>query len=361
MNNDTIKVGVIGTGGIAAQVHIPAYEAVPGVEIVAVADPNEGRVQRVAREHGIPNAFTDYRDLLSVDGIEVVSVCSPNAFHAQQSIAALDAGMNVLCEKPMATKLEDAEAMIEAAHKSGKLLMIGMTNRFRPDTQALKHYVEDGLLGDVYYIKAGWLRRTGIPGYGSWFTNKALSGGGSLLDIGVHYLDLAMWISGFSKPMTVSGVTFAKFGTRGKALGSWGADIFREGKQHFDVDDLASAFIRLESGAALTLEVSWAAYVAEQGEQYLKFMGTEGGAEISSRFGKDTTLRYFSEKHDLQYDSSVHVNSGQKPHWTEIAHFLRCVKGQEFPLVTLQESLTVAKILDGIYRSAESGTEVTIS
>ncbi len=360
MSSERIRVGVIGSGAIASQVHIPAYLSVPGVEIVGVADPKLERAEQVAAQYGIPRAFGDYRELLAEARPDVVSVCSPNAFHAEQSIAALEAGANVLCEKPMAIRLEDARAMLEAARRSGKLLMIGMTNRFRPDTATLRQYVADGLLGDVYYMKAGWLRRTGIPGYGSWFTNRQLSGGGSLLDIGVHYLDLALWIAGFPKPVSVSGMTFAKFGNRGKALGGWGADIYREGKQLFDVDDLATAFIRFENGSVLTLEVSWAAYVGEQGENYLRFLGTEGGAEISSRFGKDFPVRYYSEKHDLQYDSTVYVSPGQKTHWTEIAHFIACVRGEEQPLVTHDESLTVAKVLDGIYRSAESGEEVSL-
>lgn len=360
MNSTRFKIGVIGAGAIAAQVHIPAWQALSDTEIVGVVDAKLERAQEVAKKHGIANAFSDYRELLKVPGLDAVSVCSPNAFHAEQSIAALEAGINVLCEKPMAIKLADAEAMVAAAKRTGKLLMIGMTNRFRPDTEALRQYVADGLLGDVYYMKAGWLRRSGIPGYGSWFTNKDLAGGGCLLDIGVHFLDLALWVAGFPKPVSVTGTTFMEFGNRGKALGGWGADIYHQGKQRFDVDDLATAFIRLDNGAVLTLEVSWAAYVGDHGENYLKFLGTEGGAELSSRFGDNFPMRYYSEKNGHQYDSTIYVSPSKTPHWTEIAHFLNCVKGLEQPKVPLAESLIVAKVLDGIYRSAESGQEVSI-
>ncbi|NPV09729.1 MAG: Gfo/Idh/MocA family oxidoreductase [Anaerolineae bacterium] len=361
MADGKIRVGVIGAGAIASQVHIPAYLAVPGVEVVAVADPKEGRAQAVADRYGIPQAFTDYRDLIAGNGIDAVSICSPNAFHAEQTIAALEAGLHVLCEKPMSVRVPDAEAMIGTAARTGRVLLIGMTNRFRPDTAALRKYVEDGLLGEIYYLKAGWLRRTGIPGYGSWFTTRKLSGGGSLLDIGVHYLDLALWVAGFPKPVSVTGMTYAKFGPRGMALGNWGADIYREGKQTFDVDDLATAFIRFENGAVLTLEVSWAAYVSEQGENYLRFLGTEGGAEISSRYGKDYPVRYFGERHGTQYDSTIYVSPGQRPHWTEIAHFIACVRGECEPLVRHEEALTVARILNAIYESAESGETVKIA
>ncbi len=359
-SNNRIKVGVIGAGAIATHCHIPAYQALPDVEVVAVADATPGRAQEVAGKFGIARAFTDYRDLLAVDGLKVVSICSPNAFHAEQTIAALEAGINVLCEKPMAIAYDDAVRMVDTAKRTGKLLMIGMTNRFREDIQAMRQYAVDGLLGEIYYMKAGWLRRSGIPGYGSWFTNKKLSGGGSLLDIGVHFLDMALWIAGFPKPVAVTGATFAKFGPSGKALGNWGADIFRTGKQVFDVDDLATAFIRLENGAVLTLEVSWAAHVGEFGENYLRFLGTEGGMETASRFDKHYSVRYYSERHDHQYDQQLQVSAGDKNHWVEIAHFIDCVKGSAEPLVTFEQSLTVAKVLDGIYRSAELGREVAL-
>jgi len=357
--SDVIKVGVIGAGGIGSQVHIPAYKALPGVEIVAVADTNLERAQKVAKENGIPHAFADYRDLLALDGISVVSVCTPNAFHAQQSIAALEAGKNVLCEKPMAIRVEDANAMVETAKRTGKLLMIGLTNRFRADFQTMRQYVRDGLLGEIYYIKAGWLRRSGIPGYGSWFTNKDLAGGGCLLDIGVHFLDIAMWISGFPKPVSVSGTKFAKFGPRGKALGGWGADIYRSGNQRFDVDDLATAFIRMENGAVLALEVSWASHTGGEGENYVRIFGTDGGIEYASQY-TDYPVRYHSDRDGVEFDSIVHTTPTKVPHQVEIAHFLDCVRGKAQPLVPLDEAVTVAKILDGISRSAESGKEVAI-
>ena len=359
-SSNKVRVGVIGAGAIASHVHIPAFQSIPGVEVVAVADPKEGRAAEVARQHGIAHAFQDYRDLLAIGGLDVVSVCSPNAFHAEHSIAALEAGAHVLCEKPMALSTAEAMAMVEAAQRTGKLLMVGMTNRFRPELQALRRYVADGLLGELYYIKAGWLRRSGIPGYGSWFTTKRLAGGGCLLDIGVHFLDLALWIAGFPKPLSVCGVTFSKFGPRGKALGGWGADIHRGGTQVFDVEDLASAFIRLEGGAALVLEVSWASYVADGGEQYLRFLGTEGGAEMSSRFEPERPIRFYSERADVQFDAVLHTETVKMPHKLEIDHFLACVRGEAEPAILLNQSVMVTQVLEAIYRSAESGQLVSI-
>jgi len=355
-----IRIGIIGAGGIAQGAHIPGYQHVPGAKIVAIADPKEGRAAEVAAKFGIPNAYTSAEDLLAAGGLDAVSICSPNAFHAPQSIAALKAGLHVLCEKPMAINVPDAEAMIKTAKQTGKLLMIGMTNRFRPDTQTLKKFVDDGLLGNIYYAKAGWLRRSGIPGYGSWFTTKALAGGGCLLDIGVHYLDLALWVAGFPKPVSVTGMTYSEFGPRGLALGNWGADIYREGKQTFDVDDLATAFIRFEGGQVLTLEVSWAAHVGEQGENYLRFMGTDGGAEIASRNGADYPVRYFGDIHGTSYDSKLFVSPGTNTHWTEIAHFISCIRGESQLAIKHEEALTVVKILDAVYQSAKTGDAVRI-
>jgi predicted dehydrogenase len=358
--SDPIKVGIVGAGAIASQVHIPAYCNLPGVEIVAVTDVVEDRAKQVAKQYGIPRAYSDARDMFAQDGIEVVSVCTPNAFHAPQSIAALEAGINVLCEKPMAVRLDEALAMVEAQKRTGKLLMIGMTSRFRQDFQVMRGYVQDGMLGDIYYIKAGWLRRSGIPGYGSWFTNKDLAGGGCVLDIGVHFLDIAMWVSGFPKPVAVSGTTFAKFGPRAKALGGWGADIYRDGPHRFDVDDLATAFVRMADGTALTLEVSWAAHTSEQGENYVRIFGTEGGIEYNSRY-EQYPVRYHSDKNEVPFDQIVYVDQTKHPHQLEIQHFLDCVRGTAKPMVSLEESVTIAKILDGIYRSGESGKEVSVA
>ncbi|NLT43289.1 MAG: Gfo/Idh/MocA family oxidoreductase [Anaerolineae bacterium] len=356
-----IRVGIIGAGGIAQHAHIPGYKDAPGVKIVAVADPKEGRAQKVADHFDIPNAYTSAEDLLAAGGIDAVSICSPNAFHASQSIAALKAGLHVLCEKPMAISVPDAEAMIATAKETGKQLMIGMTNRFRPDTQTLRDYAQAGMLGDIYYFKAGWLRRSGIPGYGSWFTTKSQSGGGCLLDIGVHYLDLALWIAGFPKPVSVTGTTFAEFGPRGLALGNWGEDIYREGKQTFDVDDLATAFIRFEGGQVLTLEVSWAAHVGEGGENYIRFLGTKGGAEMSSRNGAEYPVRYFSDSFGSSYDSTVYVSPGRNTHWTEIKHFVSCIRGEAELAIKHEEALTVIKILSAIYESAKTGKSVQLS
>ncbi len=356
-----IRIGVIGAGGIAQHAHIPGYKDAPGVKIVAIADPKPGRAQKVADQFDIPNAYLSAEDLLAAGGLDAVSICSPNAFHAGQTIAALNSGLHVLCEKPMATSVPDAEKMIATAKKTGKILMIGMTNRFRPDTNVLKKYADDGLFGDIYYSKAGWLRRSGIPGYGSWFTTKAQSGGGCLLDIGVHYLDLALWVAGFPKPVSVTGTTFAEFGPRGLALGGWGVDIYREGKRTFDVDDLATAFIRFEGGQVLTLEVSWAAHVGEGGENYLRFMGTKGGAEMSSRNGNEYPIRYFSDSFDTAYDSKVYVSPGANTHWTEIKHFVSCIRGESEMAIKHEEALTVMKILSAIYESAQTGESVKIS
>ncbi|NLG50863.1 MAG: Gfo/Idh/MocA family oxidoreductase, partial [Chloroflexi bacterium] len=191
-----LRVGIIGAGFIATRGHVPAYRAVPGVEVVALCDINEKRARAVSEELGIPQAYTDYHAMLEHENLDVVSVCSPNAFHAQMTIDALNAGAHVLCEKPMALNYADAQAMFAASQRAGRSLTIGFHMRYQPEFQTVKQILSDGKLGEVYYIKSSMLRRNGIPGYGSWFTNKDLAGGGAMMDIGCHMLDLSLWMLG---------------------------------------------------------------------------------------------------------------------------------------------------------------------
>jgi predicted dehydrogenase len=202
--------------------------------------------RKTAEEFGVKNVFTDYREMLSMDGIDAVSVCVPNHLHSTMAIDAFEAGKHVICEKPLAITPAEGEAMVAAGKKAGKLFMTAFNNRFRGDTQLLKKMIESGELGDIYYAKTGWIRRKGIPGMGGWFTTKAKSGGGPLIDIGVHVLDLAMWLMGNPKAVTVSGSTYAQFGPKGEGLGGWG---HAEENGTFDVEDLAAGFIRMDTGA----------------------------------------------------------------------------------------------------------------
>lgn len=340
------RVGIVGVG--IGSIHIQGYKQCPEAEIVAVCDANLARAQAVADQYGIPNVYADYDEMLKRDDIDAISVCTPNFLHAPMSIAAFEAGKHVICEKPLAMTPEDGEAMVAASKKAGKLFMTAFNNRFRGDTQLLKQYIENGELGDIYFAKTGWIRRKGIPGMGGWFTTKSKSGGGPLIDIGVHVLDLALWLMGNPKATSVTGMTYAKFGPKGEGTGGWG---IAEPDGSFDVEDLAAAFIRLDSGATLMLEASWASHI-KQDMIYTNLMGTKGGADVDP-------LRIYKDILGAPVDITP-AYPNLAGHIMEIRHFVDCLtKGCEL-ISTGEHGLEVTRILDATYKSAAQGKEIVL-
>lgn len=350
-----MRVGILGAGTIARWAHIPGYQKLADVEVVAVADIRPARAAETAARFSIPVTFSDYRELLKLD-LDAVSVCLPNYLHSEAVLASIAAGCHVLCEKSMAMTVAEAEAMVKAARAAGKLLMMGFNNRYRLDARAVRRMVQAGELGEIYYARSGWMRRRGIPGWGSWFTRKEQSGGGTLIDIGVHALDLTMWLMGMPKPVAVMGATFAHFGNRpGRGRGGWG---FPEPSGYFDVDDLACAMIRFENGSTLVLEASWAAHV-EREQMFINLYGSEAGAQIA---GSPPQTRVFTEKEGVPHDTVLHlpdpVQAGA--HHAEIAEFVRCIKEGATPLSPGEDGVTVMRVLEAIYQSASAGGSVAI-
>jgi len=352
------RVGIIGAGAIAQRGHIPGYQTQDNVEVVAICDVNEARAREVADDKGIARSYTDYREMLDKEQLDIVSVCSPNAFHAEMAIAGLESGANVLCEKPMALTYADACRMVETSKRMGKSLTIGFHNRYRPDLRAGWEVATSGKLGDVYYAKAGYLRRSGIPGYGSWFTNKDLAGGGSMMDIGCHIMDMALWWLGHPKPVTVTASTYAKFGPQAKGLGSWGADHYPAGAR-FDVDDLTTTFIRFEGGQTLTLEASWASHGTDG--QRIQVFGTDGGVEFSEKLFGDQPLRFFGEGGANLIEGTIAYGTASgSPYEREITDWLGRIERGEEPLITAEQAAMVVQIVEAAYKSAESGREVVL-
>jgi predicted dehydrogenase len=341
-----VRAAVIGVG--IGYLHLQGYAKSPHAEVVAVCDIDKGRAERVASEFGVPHVFTDYKEMLKMDEIDMVSVCVPNYLHAPVTIDCFEAGKHVVCEKPMAMNAAEGAAMVEAAKKANRKLMMAFNNRFRGDTQVLKRFIEAGELGEIYFAKTGWIRRQGIPGMGGWFTTKSMSGGGPLIDIGVHMLDVTMYLMGNPKPVSVVGVTYAKFGPRGLGQGGWGTPV--EGGT-FDVEDMAAALIRFANGSTVFLEASWASYI-QHDMMYSSLLGTEGGADLEP-------LRIYKQLQGTQADITPQFPrvSG---HEQEILHFVECVKNDTEPISTGEHGLDVMKILDGIYKSAETGEQVAI-
>ena len=328
---------------------MPCYQELGDVELFAVADIDKEKAQGAAGKFSVPHVFSDYRDLVAMPEVDLVSVCTPNAFHKGPTVAALKAGKHVLVEKPIAMSATEGRAMIRAAEEAGKLLMVGLNSRFSSATRALKRAVDEGALGEVYFAEAVATRRRGIPGWGV-FTEKSKSGGGSLIDIGVHILDLTLHLMGYPKPVLVSGLTAAKFGPRKdmpKVVGGWSWDPAK-----FDVDDFGAAFVRFENGACLTLKTSWAGNIGDEGFNCVLW-GTEGGC----RYDPVTIFRN-------AYGSMVDVSPVHLPrvktHAEEIRLFVEAIRKGLPPPVPAQEALVTQMILDAIYASSQARKEVKV-
>lgn len=343
-----INVGIIGAGGIAEGAHIPGYLATEGVKIMAVCDINEERAKYVANKFNIPLIFTDYKDLVAVEEIDAVSVCTPNNFHAGPTIAALESGKHVLCEKPIAGNAKDGQAMVDAAKRTGKILQIGLHMRFERESQVLKRFIEEGELGDIYFTRAVAMRRRGIPSWGA-FVEKKMSGGGPLVDIGVHILDLVVWLMGCPKPVSATGMTYTKFGNRKDICpGPWG--WWKVDK--FDVEDFAVAFVKFDNGATAVLETSWAANIEGVGPTYL--LGDKGGAQIHP-------LKIYQDKHGTLIDVTPVLDGGRmSPHTAEVQAFIRAIREGLPSPVPGEEALEITKIFDAVYEATRTGRMVRI-
>jgi predicted dehydrogenase len=334
-----MKVGIVGAG--IGSVHARGYLKCPDVEVKALCHLDIERRQRFFDEYGVKEAYEDFDRMLADKEIEAISICVPNDLHAPMTIAALNAGKHVLCEKPISTNASDAKKMVEAGKKSGKIFMMAFNNRFRGDSQMLKKCIENGDLGEIYYAKTGWVRRKGTPGMGTWFTQKERSGGGPLIDLGVHMLDLTLWLMGNPKPVYVLGSTYAKFGP---------AMAKQQGKT-YDVEDLATAMVKLENGATIALEASWHSHV-ERERSYNQFIGTKGGAEFDP-------LRIYTDINGQSADIQLQYRN-QNGHEAEIVHFVECIRENKTPISQGIHGLHVQYILDALYESSRTGKGVEI-
>ncbi|MFN8485262.1 MAG: Gfo/Idh/MocA family oxidoreductase [Anaerolineae bacterium] len=355
-----VRVAVIGAGFVATKGHLPALKHNPDTQVVAVVDVNAARAAEVARAFDIPATYTDYVAMLREVAPDLVIVGTPNLYHAPVSVDALNAGAHVLCEKPMALTVADAQAMADAAQRNNRLLTIGVHNRFRPEAELLKRIIETGQLGRVYYAKVTLFRRRGIPGFGSWFTNRDLAGAGALFDIGVHMVDLAVWLMGSPRPVSVMGATYSEFGPRGLGLGGWGVDAPSAGQipdgARFDVDDLAAGMVRFDNGATLMVDISWAAHVPS--EERLQVLGTDAGAELyfPDRFGSTAPpLRVY---HDYagqpteSFPAMPHLPAGETGQSRQLANVVAAIRGEAPLRTTAEQSIEVTAILAALQASA---------
>lgn len=345
-SNNKIGISIIGGGGIAQAVHIPAYRDIPQAEVVAVADPVEATRESVRAQFGVA-LYADYHEMLARDDIHAVSVTTPNFLHAPATIAALNAGKHVLCEKPLALNAKEGAKMVAAAQKNKRKLMCGYNHRFRPGVQMLKKFAESGSFGEMYYARAQALRRRGIPGWGD-FIHKEKSGGGPLIDIGVHILDSTLHIIGFPKAIAVSGQTYQMFGKRGDVLGLAGQWDYK----NFTVEDFAVAHIRFEGGLTLTLEASFCANIEPQELLNLQIMGDKAGCELNP-------LRMYAEENRTLLDIAPrYLPTGVSGHALEIASFVNSIIHDTPVFTPGEEALQVTRIIDAIYKSSETAKEI---
>lgn len=350
-----LKVGVIGIGQVAA-IHLDAYRAHQEVEVVALCDLVYEKANRAASELQVPNVYTDYRELLKQEDLDFIDICTPNALHAIIAIEGLHAGKHVFTEKPDAINVEGVLEMAEAARQSGKHLMAMRNNRFAPGVQFLKRFIDQGLLGEAYTCRCGWLRRRGIPGKGGWFTTRDISGGGPLIDLGVHFIDVAVWLMGNPKPVSVVGATYAKFAETSLSDSIHSSYGQKQDDGIYDVEDLASGFIRFHNGATLQLEFSWASNV-EQEESFVEMRGTKAG--FSLRKGE---VKLFSEIADTMCTTIPDLSKAKTGgnHAKHLHHFIDVLQGRAEPIIRPEHGVDMIRILCALYESARTGREVRL-
>lgn len=351
------RVAVIGAGSIAKYSHVPGFQRLANCEVVALCDVNEVRARELAGEMNVANVYGDAAAMLAEQQPDIVVVATPNAFHAPMSIAAMRAGAHVLCEKPLALTYADAQEMFAVAAEHDRILSVGTHMRFSAPMQAAKAQVDAGFFGKIYAARTVWQRRNGIPGYGSWFTNHDLAGGGSLLDIGIHALDRALYLMGYPEPVTVSGVSFAEFGPRGMGLGGWGSDIQRPlPGARYDVDDFAWALVRFANGAVLTLQVAWASNFPEV--LTTELFGTDGGAQISGWEGMEMFTMMNGQEVSIRNQPP---NERISSYFKLIENFVRRIDGDESTdIPTPAQALVDVRIIDAVMRSAAAGHEIDL-
>ena len=348
MKNGKIKVAVIGAGNIAQNAHIPSYKNQKDVEIVGICDINLDRAKDAANRFNIKYVSDKYQEILDIEEIDAVSICTTNDAHAEIAIAAAYAKKHILCEKPMAMNVKEAEDMVKAARDNNIIFMMGFVNRFRADSKLIKELADAGKFGEIYYAKTGWFRRRGTPL--GWFTNLSKSGGGPVIDIGVHVIDLTWYFMGRPKPISVSAVTYNKIGNyKTKGVSRWIA--LDADNIVFETEDSASAFIRFENGAAMTVDVSWAINGKDTGI-YSDIFGTKAGASLNP-------LVIYDEQENYLVDSTPVINP-ENSFDNEISHFIECIREGKEPIAPPEDGLEVQKMHNGIYDSAKLGKEVIL-
>ncbi len=356
-----VKIGIIGTGGIS-HMHMAGYKQLADiVDVVALCDIDKEKVEKYAEKYGVPltSTYTDYNEMLKNEELDAVSVCTWNKVHMAASVAALNAKVNVLCEKPMAMNEEEAKLMQKAADDNGKLLMIGFVRRFGNDAKVLEDFIKAGTLGDLYYAKCTYLRRNGCPG--GWFGDKEFSGGGPLIDLGVHVMDLTRYLAGCPKPVSAYAITNNSLGMdRAKSASSVNVGYEATAKKatgfKYTVEDFASAMIKFDNGLTMLMEASFNLNI-KQDTGTVELFGTKGGAKLDPGVEIYTDVGGYLVDVTPTGDTALSFNGLFEG---EIAHFVDCVKNGTTCRAPMADGVMLMKMIDAIYESARTNKEVMI-
>lgn len=352
MTQQQLRIGMIGTGGNGNAKHMPSLSKLGHVALAAFCDLSEERAQAAAHKFGAKGSrtFTDYRHLLDDPTIDVVHISTPNHMHAEIAIAALQAGKHVMCEKPMAISAKEARRMVEMSRTMGKKLSIGFQWRFRPEMLYLKRVCEAGTMGSIYFARASWLRRRGVPTWGA-FLDKAKQGGGPMIDLGSHALDIVLWLMDNYRPVSVTGTAFHQLGRRKDAVNEWGP----WDPERFTVEDSAFSFIKMENGATIALEASWALNTLQTGGPKVMLCGTEGGADMEDglRLNGELAGRLYEQKIDMKNGAAA-----ENPADMEARLWIDSILNDTDPVVKPEQALVVTEILEAIYESSLTGKTI---
>ncbi len=332
---DQVRVAVVGTGSIAQIIHLPILTRLNEAHLVAICDIDKAKAQYVAERFGIKRYYTSVEEMIKLEDLQGAIIATPTHVHKSTALPLLESGVDILVEKPLAHVLRDAEAIVEAANRLKRKLMVGMNNRFRPDAMILKSFVEGGELGKIFYTKAGWLKRS--AGVSAWFKKKEKAGGGVFLDLGIVMLDLALWMMGYPDPLKVS------------------ATMYKHTSK--DVEDSALAFLRMKNGSTLSIEVSWT-FPTSEDFFYCDSYGTNGSAMINP-------FRILKTMHENLVNVTPQKietpqNMFRRSYENEVKHFLGAIRGLRPVVSTGEEAVHRMKIVDAIYKSAARGKEITL-
>jgi len=332
-----VRVGIVGAGAIAQVSHFPAYHRLPGVKLTAVCDVDMGKAHRVASRYNVPHVTESFEELVRLEDVDAVDICLPNHLHAPATLAALEAGKDVLCERPFSRSSEEAAAMVSAAKDRKLVLMSGFNNRYREDALLLKRFVAEGEIGRIFYAKAGWLMQASTWSGAGWRKKKKYAGGGVLMDLGIQMLDMALWVLGMPKVLAVSATANPR-------------------PTSDDMESTASAFLRLASDNVITLEVSWG-LLMERDFAYVNLFGEKGVALLNP-------LRLHKEMHGSLVNVTPTLGSSKNPYKlsyeSEIKHFIECVRTRARPNTPGEDALAMLRLLEALYRSATEGREVEL-